>query len=55
MNININKKQNKNLEKNEVNVFLEYPEEINIDNFIKYIEKYDNQKVLVNKIMSIYK
>ena len=49
MNININKKQNKNLEKNEVNVFLEYPEEINIDNFIKYIEKYDNQKVLVKQ------
>ena len=49
MNININKKQNKNLEKNEVNVFLEYPEEINIDNFIKYIKKYDNQKVLVKQ------
>ena len=38
MNININKKQNKNLEKNEVNVFLEYPEDINIDNFIKQIK-----------------
>ena len=49
MNININKKQNKNLEKNEVNVFLEYSEDINIDNFIKYIEKYDNQKVLVKQ------
>ena len=49
MNINVNKKKNEELEKNEINVFLEYPEDINIDNFIKYIKKYDTQKVLVKQ------
>ena len=49
MNINVNKKKNEELEKNEINVFLEYPEDINIDNFVKYIKKYDTQKVLVKQ------
>ena len=49
MNINVNKKKNEELEKNEINVFLEYPEDINIDNFVKYIKKYDTQKILVKQ------
>ena len=49
MNINVNKKKNEELEKNEINVFLEYPENIDIDNFVKYIKKYDTQKVLVKQ------
>ena len=49
MNINVNKKKNEELEKNEINVFLEYSEDINIDNFVKYIKKYDTQKILVKQ------
>ena len=49
MNIKVKEKKNKELEKNEINVFLEYPENIDIDNFVKYIKKYDTQKVLVKQ------
>ena len=47
--INIKQKKNEKLEKNEINVFLEYSEDTNIDSFVKYIKKYDDQKVLVKQ------
>ena len=49
MNININNKKNETLEKNEINLYVEYGENIDIDSFIKYIKKYDNAKVLVKQ------
>lgn len=51
MNISINKKMNEKLEKNEINLYIEYSEDINIDidGFIRHIKNYDNQKILVKQ------
>lgn len=50
MNINIQKTLNGKLNENTINVNIEYSKQSKgIEDFIEYINKYDNQKIIVNK------
>ena len=48
MNININKSVNKNLNEDEVNINIEFPENYNkIENLIEHIKEFDKRKMVV--------
>ena len=48
MNININKSVNKRLNKDEININIEFPENYNkIENLIEHIKEFDKRKIAV--------
>lgn len=47
--VNINKKMDEKLNKDEINISIEYSAYTNIDNVIEYIKNYDEKKVLVRQ------
>lgn len=49
MKITIHKKDNNKLEKEQINITIEYAPETNIENFINYIKEYDTKKILIRK------
>ncbi len=49
MNINIKKKKNEELNTDEINIWVEYSTNTNIDKIIEHIKNYDDQKVLVRQ------
>ena len=49
MNINIKKKKNEELNIDEINIWIEYSTNTNIDKIIEHIKNYDDQKVLVRQ------
>ena len=54
MNINIKQKQNNNLNNEQVNIYIEYSSDIDIENMIDYINKY-NKQVVVKQDNELFK
>ena len=49
MEMKISKKENKNLNENEIQITIEYSSKENVTEFIKYIQEYDSQKVIIRQ------
>ena len=54
MNINIKQKQNNNLNNEQLNIYIEYSSDIDIENMIDYINKY-NKQVVVKQDNELFK